>query len=106
MVCEALVLLSLLAPPAPPLGGGSCAYTTGNPAEAKLSFCTQTRDSAACQEAAMRKAAPGWTEAHPATFTPGGDCTEGGKAFSKAGDQAGTASGRKKVKAQAPAVAR
>ncbi|HET6437369.1 MAG TPA: hypothetical protein VFG59_04865 [Anaeromyxobacter sp.] len=103
MVCEALVLLSLLAPPAPPLGGGSCAYTTGKPSETELSFCTQTRDGAACQEAAMRKAAPGWTEAHPATFTPGGDCTEGGKALSKAGTSSSKT--KKKAKPQVSAVA-
>lgn len=112
MTVKTFVALAVLASPlfATALNeGGSCEYASGNPGQANLRFCTQVRDEAACQAAAARKAAPGWLEAHPASFKSGGDCTDGGKAFpkakssAKAGEKAGTKAKAKKDSSAASA---
>jgi hypothetical protein len=65
---------------------GKCEYTSDRPGAAGLSYCTHVANEALCAAEAERKAgSKEWLARHPAKFTPGGDCTDGGKAFKKAG---------------------
>jgi hypothetical protein len=59
-----------------------------------VTYCTYAASEQQCTTTATSKTSAEYVRAHPPRFSPGGDCTRGGRAFQKKARKKGAGSAR------------
>ncbi len=76
VACIFAIALPILAAAEQQAGRGACEYSSENPKEKGLTFCTHVADEAHCTADAGTKGTSEWVASHPPKFTPGKTCVK------------------------------